>query len=171
MPSQSTFDELRPVLLCGRCRKGMGGECHTPGCALWMNRAPDVPVEPDPLLAAWADFMLKNEEDSQRRRRAKEYADHFTPRSPTTEDDCGHFDVSRRPREICDPAYAITPRGLVLDARAAHNLALACGAARNRMQDQEDETCDPMNEREQLQLEWLDWGAKVLWQRPLEGSR
>lgn len=64
MSEQSELNELRPVLLCGRCRRGMGGECHTPGCALWMNRAPDVPVEPDPLLAAWADFTLKNGESA-----------------------------------------------------------------------------------------------------------
>lgn len=31
--------------LCEPCRTGEGGECHTPGCALWMNRAPDVPVD------------------------------------------------------------------------------------------------------------------------------
>jgi hypothetical protein len=30
--------------LCRRCLGGAGGECHTPGCALWMNRAPDVPI-------------------------------------------------------------------------------------------------------------------------------
>lgn len=35
------------VLLCGRCIAGEGGECHTPGCALWMNRAPDIPVTPN----------------------------------------------------------------------------------------------------------------------------
>ena len=32
------------VTLCDRCLDGEGGECHTPGCALWMNRAPDVPI-------------------------------------------------------------------------------------------------------------------------------
>jgi hypothetical protein len=37
-------DELTSVLLCGRCMAGEGGECHTPGCALWLNRAPDVPM-------------------------------------------------------------------------------------------------------------------------------
>jgi hypothetical protein len=29
---------------CRRCLDGEGGECHTPGCALWLNRAPDVPM-------------------------------------------------------------------------------------------------------------------------------
>lgn len=42
-------DELAWVQLCARCRSGAGGECHTPGCALWMNRAPDIPIQ-----RAWA---------------------------------------------------------------------------------------------------------------------
>lgn len=32
------------LVLCTDCLRGAGGECHTPGCALWMNRAPDVPL-------------------------------------------------------------------------------------------------------------------------------
>lgn len=32
------------LVLCSSCLAGVGGECHTPGCALWMNRAPDVPI-------------------------------------------------------------------------------------------------------------------------------
>jgi hypothetical protein len=44
-PGADGPDALRDVKLCGRCRAGEGGECHTPGCALWMNRAPDVPVQ------------------------------------------------------------------------------------------------------------------------------
>jgi len=32
------------LTLCESCIDGAGGECHTPGCALWMNRAPDVPL-------------------------------------------------------------------------------------------------------------------------------
>lgn len=30
--------------LCDLCLDGEGGECHMPGCALWMNRAPDLPI-------------------------------------------------------------------------------------------------------------------------------
>lgn len=42
-------DGLRAVhlTLCRACREGAGGECHTPGCSLWMNRAPDLPVNSD----------------------------------------------------------------------------------------------------------------------------
>lgn len=38
--------KLRRVTLdlCVLCLNGEGGECHSPGCALWINRAPDIPV-------------------------------------------------------------------------------------------------------------------------------
>jgi len=32
------------IRLCSACLGGEGGECHTPGCALWLNRAPDLPI-------------------------------------------------------------------------------------------------------------------------------
>ena len=32
------------VRLCELCVEGKGGECHTPGCALWCKSAPDVPL-------------------------------------------------------------------------------------------------------------------------------
>lgn len=31
-------------LACKACLDGKGGECHTPGCVFWMNRAPDLPL-------------------------------------------------------------------------------------------------------------------------------
>jgi hypothetical protein len=30
--------------LCDLCLDGKGGECHVPGCALYLNRAPDLPL-------------------------------------------------------------------------------------------------------------------------------
>jgi hypothetical protein len=30
------------LTICDLCLDGAGGECHTPGCALWLNRAPDL---------------------------------------------------------------------------------------------------------------------------------
>lgn len=33
--------DLYPVSVCARCVAGLGGECHTPGCAFWMMDAPD----------------------------------------------------------------------------------------------------------------------------------
>lgn len=35
------------IRLCDDCLSGIGGECHTPGCALWLNRAPDLRIHPE----------------------------------------------------------------------------------------------------------------------------
>lgn len=47
--------------LCWHCRQGAGGECHTPECSLFLNRAPDVPVTAtlsrDELIEAGADAL------------------------------------------------------------------------------------------------------------------
>lgn len=32
------------LTLCNLCLDGKGGECHVPGCALWMSTAPDLPI-------------------------------------------------------------------------------------------------------------------------------
>lgn len=32
------------LLVCELCLAGDGGECHVPGCAFWMRRAPDKPL-------------------------------------------------------------------------------------------------------------------------------
>ncbi len=32
--------------LCDLCLSGAGGEGHAPGCAFWLNRAPDLPLHP-----------------------------------------------------------------------------------------------------------------------------
>jgi hypothetical protein len=34
--------------LCKLCIDGVGGECHTPGCSLWINRAPDISLRDNP---------------------------------------------------------------------------------------------------------------------------
>lgn len=49
------------LMLCGPCLSGAGGECHSPGCSLWMNTAPDRPILADadghPTGAdVWAEF-------------------------------------------------------------------------------------------------------------------
>ncbi len=43
---------LRTVTLdvCDDCLDGKGGECHTPGCVLWLNRAPDIPFRDHPSV-------------------------------------------------------------------------------------------------------------------------
>lgn len=35
------------VNLCELCLNGAGGECHTPGCVLWLNRGPDLALHPE----------------------------------------------------------------------------------------------------------------------------
>lgn len=47
-PGMSDTEEI-PVhrvtlLLCEQCIDGVGGECHSPGCSLFLNRAPDIPI-------------------------------------------------------------------------------------------------------------------------------
>lgn len=32
------------MIVCELCLAGMGGECHTPGCAFWLKSAPDLPL-------------------------------------------------------------------------------------------------------------------------------
>lgn len=43
---------LRQVLIwiCDACLDGLGGECHTPGCTLWLNRAPDLSLRNNPMV-------------------------------------------------------------------------------------------------------------------------
>lgn len=56
------------IALCDLCYAGKGGECHTPGCALWCKSAPDVPlrgpmcvpIEPSNLEQALQDVLGKS---------------------------------------------------------------------------------------------------------------
>jgi hypothetical protein len=34
--------------LCDLCLDGAGGQCHVPGCSLWLNRAPDIALRGNP---------------------------------------------------------------------------------------------------------------------------
>lgn len=36
------------LTLCSLCILGEGGQCHTPGCALWIKSAPDIPLSLEP---------------------------------------------------------------------------------------------------------------------------
>lgn len=36
--------------MCSLCLDGAGGECHSPGCALWINRAPDMSLRDNPMV-------------------------------------------------------------------------------------------------------------------------
>lgn len=45
------------LTVCSLCAGGAGGECHVPGCAFWMNRAPDMQLrnEAEEINSALAD--------------------------------------------------------------------------------------------------------------------
>ena len=38
------------LTLCDACLDGAGGECHEPGCSMWINRAPDLPLRGSPSV-------------------------------------------------------------------------------------------------------------------------
>ena len=37
--------KLIQIMICEACLNGIGAECHTPGCALWIHRV-DLPIDP-----------------------------------------------------------------------------------------------------------------------------
>lgn len=56
------------IYLCDLCVAGAGGECHSPGCALWMNRAPDMALTPMP----YGTLQPLPDENPQRESESKE---------------------------------------------------------------------------------------------------
>jgi hypothetical protein len=44
MAQEPKLNIVSGIYLCDACLDGVGGECHTPGCALWISRAPDIPI-------------------------------------------------------------------------------------------------------------------------------
>ena len=34
------------ITLCEACLQGLGEECHTPGCALFIHNSPGLPIYP-----------------------------------------------------------------------------------------------------------------------------
>lgn len=40
-PATFIVDGLR---ICEFCLDGKGGECHSPGCVLFLSKAPDIPL-------------------------------------------------------------------------------------------------------------------------------
>lgn len=42
------------VRVCALCLNGAGGECHVPGCAFWMNAAPNADLAL--LLRQWGEI-------------------------------------------------------------------------------------------------------------------
>jgi hypothetical protein len=49
MPTNAEIPTREVTLtLCELCISGAGGECHVPGCSLYGNRAPDIPLSVGP---------------------------------------------------------------------------------------------------------------------------
>ena len=46
------------IYLCSECIAGAGGECHVPGCAMNLNRAPDIPLDP-PMTVPLAEALTE----------------------------------------------------------------------------------------------------------------
>jgi hypothetical protein len=51
-PSEAPEPGLNLVVLtlCDACLDGVGGECHTPGCVLWLSCAPDLAIRDHPMV-------------------------------------------------------------------------------------------------------------------------
>ncbi len=48
------------ITICEACLRGIGKECHTPGCALWMHKV-DLPVHPE-LYEVINEWELSNDD-------------------------------------------------------------------------------------------------------------
>jgi hypothetical protein len=44
MSNEPRINLVDGIRLCDLCLDGAGGECHTPGCVMFINRAPDIPL-------------------------------------------------------------------------------------------------------------------------------
>lgn len=58
--------------LCDLCLDGAGGQCHTPGCALWINRAPDLPLRNSPMVTVHDKLSAALEEIKANQRLASD---------------------------------------------------------------------------------------------------
>ena len=55
------LNTISNVQICDACLDGAGGECHTPGCILWINRAPDIPIR-GMIIGCGGQIVKKNSE-------------------------------------------------------------------------------------------------------------
>ena len=49
------------IILCEACLNGLGQECHTPGCALFIHNSPGHPIMPElyKLIEEWDEAPEK----------------------------------------------------------------------------------------------------------------
>jgi hypothetical protein len=46
------------IMICEACLDGVGEQCHTPGCALWLHNV-DLPIPPD-VYTVKAEFEVED---------------------------------------------------------------------------------------------------------------
>lgn len=109
------------VSLCSACIDGVGKECHTPGCALYLH-AVDLPIPRD-LLTDASDVSRVEAENELLRQML--WLSHGCPHSALYGDDgemqCGRCSIDFKRAS----AESIRDRRLDLAAKAANIAALA----------------------------------------------
>lgn len=67
------------IELCDACMRAEGSECHTPGCALWLNRVPDLPLTLNPFVCPLGECEHESEARSAHSMRV---ASHYATQDP-----------------------------------------------------------------------------------------
>jgi len=65
--------------LCDACMRAEGSECHTPGCALWLNRVPDLPLTHNVFVCPLGEC---EHEMAARSDHAQRVASHYATKEP-----------------------------------------------------------------------------------------
>ena len=65
---EPTLNRVMGIYLCDPCLDGAGGICHTPGCAMWMKTAPDIPIR-DYVIDAGGTIQPLDGESGEREER------------------------------------------------------------------------------------------------------
>lgn len=60
MTEEPKLNLVDHIYMCDACLDGEGGECHTPGCVLWINRGPDIPIREQIVMCGGTITPLVN---------------------------------------------------------------------------------------------------------------
>lgn len=125
------------LTLCEPCIQGAGGECHTPGCALWMNRAPDIPINLEPVEVCdelHFDARVALPEAQERFKRAERERD--DARRAFAEFRDGLTEALNAAGVPACPTWPEAINTLVRERDSARKLYLSTGEALDRTDDQ-----------------------------------
>jgi len=70
MTTRAEEPQVRRVLvdLCDLCLSGVGGECHVPGCALWLSAGPDIgPIRAEIVPDVEGDVIERTQNELRHR--------------------------------------------------------------------------------------------------------